>query len=674
MKSIYNILVFLLILPVVSFSQDFLMLGGQVTSTDTGLPVAGHEVYMVTEDSTGFFYTFITDEQGYYGDSILFNSFFIIVYTFDCEMVLHEVGIENPVSPVIVDFEICTIINDCNASYLAFPHPTNYLTYEFTDMSTGGDGLPPDAWFWDFGDGTSSTEQNPVHTFPDFGEYWVCLTIIDSVDNCQDELCFKIPVEEPPECMAYFSHYPVDSLNLMEMQFMDLSAGTGISEWYWDFGDSSFSVEQNPVHLFQDTGTYQVCLTITDMFGFCDDMYCEEVYIQNFNPVECVAAFTYSIDSNANEMNIFHFFDTSTGNPITWFWNFGDGSTSYEQNPVHIYEDSGTYEVCLTIQTSNNLQYCEDDTCMFVATPNYYNIGGFAFAGNFPINNPVHQNDTAIALLYRVQEEGLYPVDSLYFYEYGYFWFTQLIESHYVLKIQLTEGSQHYADLFPTYYGNQLLWENAVPFYLQNDTFNMDVSLQQSSGSDNGNGLITGSVMIGNLVRTDMASHEHMEILLLTSSDQPVKYTYSDTDGDFGFEGLPLGTYKLLAESAGLYSVAQVITLTEAMPEVSNVVLSVYENNVFGIDEPILSDVQIGDVFPNPFNNEIHFEIHSEEPQSLYVTVSNIFGQRLYNQLVNFSGNKELLKVETQHLSDGIYIITVSTSNGLNIRSQKIIK
>jgi hypothetical protein len=154
------------------------------------------------------------------------------------------------------------------------------------------------SYSWDFGDGSTSSEPYPVHGF-DFmnGQlsYEVCLTVATS-DNCTTSYCSPVysnyyDTTFIPDCQAYF-YYDVMESYPEQYAFHDVSAGNTI-EWYWDFGDGSYSNEPNPVHIFNNSNDsadssgymgpplamyYQVCLTtISD--DNCKSNYCENVYI-----------------------------------------------------------------------------------------------------------------------------------------------------------------------------------------------------------------------------------------------------------------------------------------------------------------------------------------------------------------------------------------------------------
>jgi PKD repeat protein len=157
------------------------------------------------------------------------------------------------------------IVSDGNLPPIAdFTYIINDLTVSFTDTSTDPDGFIV-GLLWDFGDGTTSTEQNPVHTYSAAGTYTVTLTVTDD-DGATDSVSKDITVTEPNlPPVADFTY----TINGMTVTFTDNSYDPDgvIVSWLWDFGDGNTSTEQNPIHTYAAPGSYTVTLTVTDDDG-----------------------------------------------------------------------------------------------------------------------------------------------------------------------------------------------------------------------------------------------------------------------------------------------------------------------------------------------------------------------------------------------------------------------
>ena len=137
---------------------------------------------------------------------------------------------------------------------------------------------------------------------------------------------------------AEFSSSPVLCLN-DPIQFTDLSTTPGgmITDYFWDFGDGSNSSQQNPSHQYLSSGTFQISLIIQNNLG-CIDTVVHSITI-NPKPIPAFSANNTCVNSVVN------FYDQTTGSANYWHWNFGDGSTSFSQNPTHTYTTFGNYNV-----------------------------------------------------------------------------------------------------------------------------------------------------------------------------------------------------------------------------------------------------------------------------------------------------------------------------------------
>jgi PKD repeat protein len=210
--------------------------------------------------------------------------------------------------------------------YDAASDPTIY----FTDLSTNF----PDSWEWVFGDGGTSTDQDPVHSYLTNGAFEVCLTASNALGS--DTHCEEVTISsyEPP--VADFSFD--DSADPL-ISFTDLSTNSPDS-WEWDFGDGGTSTAADPTHTYTTNGTFTVCLTAGNLAG--SDEVCKDVTVDG-NIVAPEADYAFS----AVGLEV-TFTDLSTNDPTFWGWTFGDGATSLDQNPVHAYTAAGTYEACMT--------------------------------------------------------------------------------------------------------------------------------------------------------------------------------------------------------------------------------------------------------------------------------------------------------------------------------------
>ncbi|MFA5330856.1 MAG: DUF3344 domain-containing protein [Methanoregula sp.] len=136
------------------------------------------------------------------------------------------------------------------------------LTVHFTDQSTAS----PTSWSWKFGDGSTSTLQNPDHTYESFGIYTVNLTATNDKGSNLSVRQDYITAGSSSAPVADFSVNKTTGAVPLTVKFTDNSTGT-ITNWIWDFGDSESSAEQNPTHTYTTEGSYSVNLTVTGSKG-----------------------------------------------------------------------------------------------------------------------------------------------------------------------------------------------------------------------------------------------------------------------------------------------------------------------------------------------------------------------------------------------------------------------
>lgn len=246
--------------------------------------------------------------------------------------------------------------NPCQAGF-TFSVNNNVVT--FTNTSTGA--VQP-VYYWNFGDGNTDWQTNPVHTYLYNGTFAVCLTMWDSLGSCQSSYCDSVVITNAPPlpCSANFSY----GFQGNTFYFSDQSTGGPFISWNWNFGDGNNSSLQNPSHMYANAGTYTVCLTVVSQTDTCS--YCNTV---NYTPCTIQASFT----SNTSNDPTVSFTNTSTGGnpPVMYSWSFGDGNYSSALNPSNTYQYSGTYLVCLTVyDDSLNNPNCYDTYCDSITISN----------------------------------------------------------------------------------------------------------------------------------------------------------------------------------------------------------------------------------------------------------------------------------------------------------------
>lgn len=215
-----------------------------------------------------------------------------------------------------------TITVSCPTPVAAFTTSSTGTTVQFTNQTPA----PVNAWSWTFGDGGSSTQQNPAHTYAAQGTYQVCL--ITSGPCGSDTVCQQIVV-----CILPNTSFLQNATGL-SVNFTNLTSGA--TSFQWIFGDGQTSSLQNPTHTYPQAGAYTVCLVASNSCS--SDTFCTLINL-------CAppsTAFTFT----ANQLQVT--FNNTTSGATSYSWSFGDGNLDTQQNPTHTYAVPGAYTVCLT--------------------------------------------------------------------------------------------------------------------------------------------------------------------------------------------------------------------------------------------------------------------------------------------------------------------------------------
>lgn len=353
---------------------------------------------------------------------------------------------------------------------------------------------------------------------------------------------------------------------------------------------------------------------------------------------------------------------TGAANIISWKWDFGDGFSSDEQNPLHAYNTGGLYKVVLTVSifsTGNAKPFITSITKIInVAEQTYFHLGGHVFAGYFPI-------DKSEVFLYKIEGDDLIPIDTAIFNDtLGYYLFYQLIEGEYIVKADLHPESELFNQFMTTYYSDKLHWDEADTIFHHTTYFQYDINLAPNNQSSAyGPGVINGDISYDPSYGGGKASQpaENVSILLFDEFDQPANICHSDENGQFTLEDLDLQKYYVYAEVTGKYTYPVEVVLQQSANGAMSIQIVIDDNYVSGAVAPGISENSLsrglGDVYPNPAGAVLSLQYADDGGDELTFSILNASGQLLNTGQVRLSPGTTSIAIPVDKLQPGFYFL-----------------
>jgi gliding motility-associated-like protein len=211
----------------------------------------------------------------------------------------------------------------------------------FNNLTSGPGSI---TYKWNFGDGGTSVQTNPVHNYASGGNE-TALLIATSNLGCIDSSKHTFTINSGTVSSNFTA--PASVCVGVPVQFQNTSNPTPNSS-IWNFGDGSPLINQpSPSYTYSKTGNYNI--TLNNSFATCNDSITKSITVVN----PAVAAFSSSNPTSCKSPFAVNFKDQSS-NATSWSWDFGDGNTSNLQNPSHTYTSYGNFNVSLTASNANN--------------------------------------------------------------------------------------------------------------------------------------------------------------------------------------------------------------------------------------------------------------------------------------------------------------------------------
>jgi PKD repeat protein len=187
----------------------------------------------------------------------------------------------------------------CNATFSAIPQGPSSLTVDFSPTVQGYT-----SYDWIFGDGNSSNQVSPTHTYANPGTYTVLLAIVDNVTGCVDTSDQTIIVPGTGgggNCIAIFTSSNNGRRSFTFSPFLPIP---GLN-YNWSFGDGNSSNAMTPTHVYAADSTYDVCLIISDPVSGCSDSVCIPLTVGTPPPPCNISFFPFQSPSNGQQVTFY---------------------------------------------------------------------------------------------------------------------------------------------------------------------------------------------------------------------------------------------------------------------------------------------------------------------------------------------------------------------------------
>lgn len=543
----------------------------------------------------------------------------------------------------------CVTITDATGCEASACFPTNNACSvsinqnpNFPGLIAYPSGTGPYIYMW------STGELTQIITPLAPGNY--CVTVTDAT-GCTAEDCYTFG--GGPDCSVSIS---IDSSALG----VTLTAnGTGVAPftYFWDMNQTGNQIVVN------SSGTY--CVTMVDANG-CTATSCITVSIGGTPncSVEII-----EVDSAGVDYLIAVPF--SSGFALNYSWNNGT-------NNSYITPIVGGF-FCVTITDPSG---CTASDCYSYNPGGANGNNGIFGIANF-LDSTINSNISGSASLYLfdaltgspdlVETVSIQSSPNGAWYDFG-----NVDNGDYLVKLTVDPNSPFFDDYLPTYYGDVLQWQDAdiinIP-YMGFQSFDITFI---DGGVPPGNGNIGGTVddgegLVGQNNDDRSGGLAGISILLFDENEEPIGHAVTDESGNFNFEDLAWGTYKVWIEIVGQDQAWHWVTIGPDNPSVTNIVFEVTEEGVSVTTsiEEIISTMTF-ETFPNPVNDILNVSFEMMEREAINISLSSMTGQTVITQSQTFTNGKQNVQMNLSDLPQGVYILSIS--NNKEAISKKVVK
>ncbi len=543
-----------------------------------------------------------------------------------------------------------------------FSYTTNKLAVSFTDSGSTGTSHAH-ATTWSFGDSSTSTSDNPHHTYAASGTYHVCVTVYDSTTSCSATYCANVSVNTCA-LVSSFS-YSVVSVSGRRVKFTNTGSTSAnmLYEWNFEDGSTDTTTSDTVTHVFSGTdNSYRVYLSLRDVATGCTALTSEIVTLCNVSS---------RMGMNVTDKTVAFSGDSTNNLKDTYVWTLGDGNSRHDMHFNYTYASYGTYNVCVTVTDPS--QGCSTQTCntLRLVAPTYCIAGtvsaGTGYIAPFKVYLiSFNASDSSLTAF----DSTIITQDSDQFYQ-----FCGIPNGTYYTKAALMPSSPKYSSYVPTYHNDALRWKTAVAITVSSaSVYNANIHMKAGTNSG-GPGFIGGKISAGSNKVGDPVSG--IEVVLYDASSNAIAYTYSDADGKYGFSNLAYGTYSIEADIPGKTDYPLSVTISASNPNPARANLIVNSKTIVGNDlSGIKDDVNVSNamVYPNPVADKLNIVTNLQMAQNGTIQIFDETGKMVSTGERNFTAGQQSVEINAASLHSGIYFVKIQLQKTNQILETRFVR
>ena len=493
------------------------------------------------------------------------------------------------------------------------------------------------------------------------GFYTICLTIVDSMNQCNSTKCDSFTVSgggSNTGCRASFTHFVQQSTRSVVFTSRSLTPSPRTT-YSWNFGDGTFGAGAVVNHIYSRNGVYWACLTIIDSSNgaICRNTICDSIRVMGTpTSPNCRANFTYSIQNNTVQ-----FQNISMGGPsANYTWSFGDGTSSTALNPSKTYNSTGIFRVCLTMfDSATNCRSDKCDTIRLGSNATTCTIAGYITRDsmNLAVNN-------AWVRLYEVGNLGTALRQTVRTNSNGYYTFNGVANGSYLIQAMADSSTPGFRMYLPTYFGNSTWWFSSTPVNVCPGRQNTNIRLAKMPNRPTRPFVVRGHVFMGSRKVNSLAGHL---VYLVNSSNDVVGTAESDMNGEYIISDVEAGTYTVTMDMPGLTPANVTVVVSSSNPTVSGIDFVINSTYILAsVNQTKQFDVLNTMVYPNPVQDLIHVQFELLKSSQVKITLMDIQGKLVQTLDMGMKSGNVQTVLNAEKLNKGAYFLRIETQNGIN--------